>query len=530
MMAVMERVRSLFVPKVTELSREAIAETWQKPMRAANERYFAAAHLTRSNSFSSFPSAYNREIYQNLMALRLHSRDLAQNNCYGRNYIELCSTHIVGTDGVVLESKVEGYKGPRADVNKAIEKAWDKWCQKVTCDGRLSFIEVQQQIAMSVARDGECFIVLHRGFPANDFRFALEILDATQVDWLYEEFPDANGVRTQMGITHDQWGKPLGYWVWSADPLDYTARVVRKFIPAKNIIHVYREDRVRGVRGIPWMTASMPMLNMLGQLLNAELASAIAGANQFGVIESDFGEDNESPDDYAISEDPRDTAQEITSEEVSWLGLAPGQKATFPPTMHPNPHLSGFTQNILHAISASNQVAYHSLTGDVSQANYSSARVALLNERDNWKKLQKWFTKQCMDPIFEAWIQMAVLSGELNVPLSAEAACKPHWWARSWEWVDPENDIKASILAIRSGMSTHAEELGTQGRNWRRVFEQLATEQAYQRDLKVNIDLDFAKGGNVAPSDLGAPQSVNTLEQNPAQAIAKPPTPGASNG
>ena len=529
-MSLTERAKNLFMPKSEGLTREAVAATWQAPARQAANRYFAAAHLTRTTSFSAFPQAYGREIYMNLAALRAHSRDLVQNNPYARNYIELCSTHLVGDEGVVLESKVEGYGGPRADVNKRIEKAWAEWSKSVTCDGRLSLVEVQQQVAGAVARDGECFIALHRGFRDNPFRFALEILDATQVDWQYEVAADANGVRTQMGVQHDQWGKPLGYWVFANDPMDWGAQHTRRFIPAKDLLHVYREDRVRGIRGIPWMTASMPTLNMLGQLLNAELAAAIAGANQFGVIEGTLDDDSEDPNDYAISEDPRDTAHEINSEELSWLGLAPGQKASFPPTMHPNPHLGGFCTTLLHAIAASNQVAYHSLTGDVSQANYSSARVALLNERDTWKKLQKWFVKQLMDPLFEAWLQMAVLSGELKLPTSSfKSLCQPHWWARSWDWIDPETEIKSSIMAIRAGLSTHAEELGQQGRNWRRTFEQLATEQAYQRELKVYIEMDLGKGSNAAPSDLASPMSTNTEAQNPKEAV-KAVVPTALHG
>lgn len=530
MMGLFERSKSWFKPKARGWSNDVISEV-VKPTAAEKSRYFAAAHLSRTNSFSTFPQAYGREIYMNLAALRLHSRDLTQNNAYARNFIELCSTHIVGPEGVVLESKVEGYKGLRSGMNSKIEKAWLDWCERVTCDGRLSLVEVEQQVASAVARDGECFIVLHRGFKDNSCGLGLEILDANQVDWMHELPVDVKtGIRTEMGIQHDRWGKPLGYYIFTADPMDWTGSPVREFVPAENIIHVYREDRARGIRGIPWMTASMPMLNMLGQLLNAELASAIAGANQFGVIEGQETDDAESPNEYAVSEDPRDTAQDLTSEELSWLGLAPGQKATFPPTQHPNPNLPQFTITLLHAIAASNQLAYHSLTGDVSQANYSSARVALLNERDNWKKLQKWFIRQFMDPVFEAWLQMAILSGELKLPvMEYKTACKPHWWARSWDWVDPEKDAKASIMAIRAGLSTHAEELGQQGRNWRRTFEQLAVEQEFQRELKVNIDLDLAKGSHTALSDLAAPQPVEAQQQEPAVSPL-PDKPGDVNG
>jgi lambda family phage portal protein len=297
---------------------------------------------------------------------------------------------------------------------------------------------------------------------------------------------------------------------------------VRTFVPANQIIHIFRKDRMKGIRGIPWMTATMPAINMLGELLNAELASAIVGARQTGVIQGQFDDDAEDESDTSISEDPRDTAAEMTSEECSLLGVAPGQKVTFPPAPHPNPHLSGFSVTLLHSIAAGNQVAYHSLTNDVSQANYSSARVALLNERDNWKKLQRWYIHQAKKPLFHVWLEMAVLSGQLKLPSSTDlnmVAKSARWWARSWDWVDPEKDIKSSIMAIRAGLSTHAEELGQQGRNWRKTFAQLAVEQSEQRRLGVHVELDLAKGSNLQPSDLADPTSTDTDVQNPAESV-----------
>jgi lambda family phage portal protein len=520
--------RTLFGRRPVRNGEEWTGQVKRPGLRArlgqAGVRFFAGAHLSRTTTFSTYPEAYNRDIYMNLAALRLHSQDLAQNNCYCRNYIELVGTHVVGDDGIILESQVKGRDGRLKEaLNRRIEDAWLDWCDCVTADGRNSMLELDEQVAKACARDGEAFIVQHRGFQGNRCRYALELLDPWQIDWMHEVPLDLKtGLRTQMGIQQDRFGRTLGFWVYTAHPYDWTGSPVRTFVPAQDIIHVYREDRMRGVRGIPWMTPTLLAVNMLGQLLQAELASAIHSANTVGVIEGQYDDDAESNEEAAISEDPRDTTQDMTSEEVSWVGLAPGQKATFPNPTHPNPHLSQFAVTLLHSIAAGNQVAYHSLTNDVSQANYSSARVALLNERDNWRKLQRWFIHRWKAEVYRSWLQMAVLSGALELPGADlnQIAKSALWYARSWDWIDPVNDVKASILAIRAGLSTHAEELGKTGHNWRRVIDQLGVEQAYQREKQVIVCLDFGKGANDQPSDLANATVGNDVTENPSEAVA----------
>jgi lambda family phage portal protein len=133
-------------------------------------------------------------------------------------------------------------------------------------------------------------------------------------------------------------------------------------------------------------------------------------------------------------------------------------------------------------------VAYHSLSGDLAESKFSSDRTALIQERDHWRKLQGWFVRSCCDPIYSAWLEMAVLSGQVQVSLPFERLCAPHWDARSWDWVDPQKDIDASVTAIERGLSTYQQELGQQGKNWEDVFEQRAKEQARAKELSLNLD------------------------------------------
>ena len=362
---------------------------------------YAAAHITRMVDFMTTLEVSHKERQRDLVYLRAHSRDLSKNNVYMRRYLDMCSTNMVGPDGINFESEVIGNANkPKKDWNDAIENAWANWGRACTADGRLSWLELQFQVAEMVAQDGEVLLRKVRGFD-NASRFALEVIDADRLDWTYTTRL-ANGDRIIMGVETNQWGKPLAYHLWTAHPFDYEAGPVRQRVPADQIIHLYAEDRTRSTRGIPWATPVMVQLNMLGRLWTSELAAANHEADRLGIIKTASG----APLDD-IDADPVAVANEIQSEHAQFLGIDPGLDIVFPTIQHPNSAMPQFTAFLLKGISAGLGVAYHSLAGDVSDANYSSARVALLDERDQWRKRQSWLIKNLHEVVYREWLQMA---------------------------------------------------------------------------------------------------------------------------
>jgi len=463
--------------------------------------------------------AAHKERQRDLIRLRAHARDLAKNNAYMRRYVGMVSTHIVGAEGIKLESAVLGnLKKPKEALNDQIEDAWEAWGKSVTVDGRLSWCEFQHLVAETVATDGEVLIRMVPGYK-NACRFALEIIDADRLDWTYNVAADQNGVRVIMGVEVDQWGVPQAYWLWTTHPYDYEGHPRRMRVPAAQILHIYTEERCRATRGIPWAVPCMVQLNMLGRLWTSELAAANAEADRLGIIKTQAGLDN--LDDAG---DPSDAATQIQTDLASFIGLDPGLDVVFPNLQHPNSAFPEFTKALLKGIAASLGVAYHSLAADVSDANYSSARVALLDERDTWRRLQAWFIRNVCAPIYANWLEMALASGALQVVVADPSKiCCPQWWPRTWEWIDPKNDIQASILAIRSGLSTYQKELGNQGLDWRETFRQRKEEEGYQVELGLHLELDMAKGSTTAPSD---PADLEDAIE-PGTPAAKPTKKGA---
>jgi len=504
------------------------------------KRYFFAAHQHKYSGFQVTLEVAHKALQKDLVALRAHSRQLCQNNPYAKRYVNLVSTHVVGPDGITLESAIIGNANrPKTAWNDTIEAEWEKWGEAVTTDGLSTWTDFQHLVAQTTAMDGECLIHTVRGYP-NAWGFALELIDADRLDWTWNAPVDSQGNRTIMGIQMDRWGRRTGYWIWSEHPMDYEGAPRRVFVPASEIVHVFAEDRAKSIRGIPWSTSVMVQLNMLGTLWNSELKAANYFAENIVLIKGPAAPADEDgkPIQHLDEEgkvlppliDPVSTANALHNEAgeggPSFMGLDNGTEAQFPPANHPNPHLPDFAKNLLKSVASGVNVAYHSLASDVADANYTASRVALLDERDNWRKLQRWYIARVCNPVFRAWLEMAVASGAITLPVTDwRKLCAPKWWPRSWDWVDPEKEAKASILGVRSGLSTYQEELGALGRNWRKVFRQRKAEEDYQLELGLHLELDMGKGNANQTSDPGDPTDIVPTE---TEAIT-PPVKGAKN-
>ena len=79
---------------------------------------------------------------------------------------------------------------------------------------------------------------------------------------------------------------------------------------------------------------------------------------------------------------------------------------------------------------------------DYEGVSWSSLRQAILEDREYWKRMQGWFASQVMGPIFERWLQNALLKNAIPdlKPYDLERALNYKFKGRRWQWVDPLKD------------------------------------------------------------------------------------------
>ncbi len=95
-----------------------------------------------------------------------------------------------------------------------------------------------------------------------------------------------------------------------------------------------------------------------------------------------------------------------------------------------------------------------------SQSNYSSSRLALIDDRDLWRTLQRWFIRDFRMPIHKQWLQQAILSGAIPSINLQEYGANPakfeavRFKPRGWSWIDPTKEVEAYTAAILAGFTT----------------------------------------------------------------------------
>lgn len=485
--------------------------------------YFDAASIGRLTSDWGYSIlSPDQELSTDLRIIRGRARQLTRSNDYARRFQHMVVANVIGPNGITLQPDVRTPRNKEDEsANAQIRDAWSAWGRKgvPTVDGMLTWKGVQALLARNWSCDGEVLIRLWRGKGPHGFQ--IQILDVDQL-WMDTTITSWGPNRVRMGVEVDEFGKPIAYHLTRRHPSEGGgAQAVR--VPADQIIHAFIPSRPGQSRGLPPMHTAAKTLNMNDGYQEAELVAARVGAATIGTIESDFGDAFEGDGPSSVNRDPSNSDPNapatpqppvISGEPGTWQALPPGYKATLHKAEHPTTAYAAFQKSILRSVSSGLSVSYNALANDLEGVNFSSIRQGVLDERDQWKQLQDWFVDSICQPIYEAWLECAVLAGVLQLPAFAGSLNRymsPKWRPRRWSWVDPLKDSEAAAMDVDKGFTTYQQILGERGLDWEEVFEQRAKENARAQELGLN----FSSLPPVKEATAG-------VEANPTGGTAKP--------
>ena len=439
-----------------------------KRQKALAKRMYAGAKAGRL-AMTAGTSSADSELYVSLAALRNRSRALVRDVVYAKRAKTVVVNNVIGP-GVGLQAQVGNTRGGlNQRVNDAIELAWEQWSRADACHtgGALHFADLERAAMSEVFEAGECLIRLHPlRVGDSQVPLALELIEAERIADDFEVKPPA-GAAVTLGIEHDGFGRPLAYYVHTEHPNTLRLSPGRKRddilrIPADQIIHLRIVERWPQTRGAPWLHAAINGINQLGEYVNAAVVAARIGASKVGFFESPDGDPNALADGQEATDDGG-TTPSMKVEAGEFTQLPPGYKFTSWDPNYPADAFDPFLRAILRGIAAGVGVSYESLSRDYSQSNYSSSRLALLDDRDLWRVLQRWWIRSFREPLHARWLQAAVLSGAIPAIGRAEFLENPEkfraasWKPRGWSWVDPTKEVQAFKEAERAGYCTKAD-------------------------------------------------------------------------
>jgi len=480
-----------------------VLDLFKKQKQIPTKRNFLAASGGRLwSDWNASSQSADGEIAPALKTLRDRCREQARNNDYARRYLHLLNGNVVGPAGIRMQSKRLDSNGQLdRDGNQAVEQSFAKWSRRVTANGRMSWIDAQRMCLESVARDGEVLVKFIRDREVNPSGLSLQFIDAEYLD---NDFNGTakNGERIRHGVQVDSFGRPTGYHLFNAHPSDTPSSMIDQqhaFVPASDMLHVYRADRSDQSRGVPWLSTALPRLKMLSGYEEAELVAARLGSAKSAYLQ---------PSTDGVDEFTGDAmdgfAPEISAEPGTLQMLPPGFDLKTWDTSHPSTAFAQFESAILRGIASGLNVSYQSLSSDLSSTNYSSGRLAELGDRDAYKMIQRFLIDHFIEPVTRAWLREAIATNQLFFPMTRyeEFADAFKFIPRSWSWVDPSKEANANLTALQAGLITIGDiEASQYGRDVEELFEAHQSEQALAEQYGLEMAFQpFGASTPIAPN------------------------------
>jgi lambda family phage portal protein len=316
------------------------------------------------------------------------------------------------------------------------------WGRKGACEltGRWSWNTLQRLLIRTLVIDGElsCASIAAPSTARTDTQ--LQLID---IDRLWEHnnkaLPDGGAIH--MGVEVDPAiGRPVAYhllkrkpaqWQMSGYGMDFER------VPADEIIHIFVPDFAEQCRGVPWMYAALLNLVHIGAFEEAAVIAARVGARRWAFIQS--------PDGGRASQHRRRQGRpsgnpQIEAEPGTFRSCRPGTSSAAGTRSIRTPRSSRSSRRCCAAWRRASGVAYHNLAGDMEGVNYSSARMAELDERDAWMGCRP-SVEHLHQPIYDDWLRMSVVAGALPFDLARLDKYRAvKWQPRRWAWVDPQNE------------------------------------------------------------------------------------------
>ncbi len=431
--------------------------------------------------------------------LRAWARDMVRNNAYAWGVVDTIVSSVVGC-GIKAQSTFETYEGEDVEiVNDARDKVWAEWAEVCDVNGQYTFEELQAACQREIVEAGEVLVRIIRT-PDRIYNgilrpvpLALELIEADRLagdkDTYAARLSAQNENRIIRGVEVDALGKPVAYWIYKDHPLQpYAFTRAPERIPANEIMHLFRRDRVGQTRGVTWFAPALSWIRDLGTYVDNELqASAVASCFTVAIktdtpignlYDPDGGSGTDSAGNRERYVEPGMIMELKPGEDV--VGLNPGR---------PNAGAEPWIQLILRGIAVGTGLSYEVVARDYSQTSYSSSRTSQLEDRRRFRCWQQYLIRHLCQPVWDAFSDAAALSALPGFAASTDLLsdrrrfAPVEWQTPEWEWVDPQSEQTASEMALNSFTDTYQNVLGSRGRSFRSVFYQRAKEERMRKSL-----------------------------------------------
>lgn len=482
------------------------------------------------------------------------ANDMARNDGYVQGAVSIFRDSIVGhsyrlnlqPSWRVLQQYNRAFDERWAEeYQEAVEETFNLVADSADCwldaSRRLSFTGLTRLAVASFSLTGEVLATAEWIREVDrPFATAVQIISPDRLS-----NPDgiSDSPRLRRGVTRDARGRALSYWIRAAHPGDMTAtadlwtwREVRAAKPwgRKQVVHITESMAPDQTRGVAEMVSVLKHMRMTKTFQDVMLQNAVVNGMYAASIESDLPSEAVA----AMMGTGASAAEGYTQFVQTYLGglaaylskannlsidgvkiphLYPGTKLNMKTAGTPGGVGTDFEASLLRHIAAGLGLSYEELSHDYSKTNYSSARAAMANTQKSMNARKKFVADRFADDSFTLWLEEQFDAGWIPLPrgvtreafylpFAKEAFTQATWIGAGRGQIDELKETQAAILRINGGLSTYEDEIGSLGKDWRRIFRQRQREERMKRDMDLTFQSDATRSGQ---QDAG-----NTLRQS----------------
>lgn len=412
------------------------------------------------------------------------ARWLVRNNGYAANAIESWTGNVVGA-GIKPSSLIED-----ADIKARVQRLWLDWTDESDAEGFTDFYGQQRRAAREVFIAGEVFFRFRPRRPTDGISVPLQLqMIPSEMLPLTRSERAANGNLIRQGIEFDGIGRRVAYHFLRRHPGDssdpgFAGETVR--VPAQEVIHLVDPVDAGQLRGVSRFAPAIVKLFLLDQYDDAEL-----DRKKVAAMHALFITTPAPAEGFDVAETDEDGERTLDLQPGQIVMLEPGEEVQTSAPADVGQTYEPFQYRTLLQVSAALGIPYAYLSNDMIRANYSNARLALLEFRRRVEAYQHavmvW---QLCRRVWQRWFDTALLSGALALPdyeqrRSHYLGCD--WLPPKWDWVDPQKDARAEIEQIEAGLKSRSQALAERGYDADQVDAEIAADKERERRMGLNF-------------------------------------------
>jgi lambda family phage portal protein len=455
--------------------------------------YDGAGEGRRSATWDAPDGSVNSLMMPALRNLRSRSRAAVRNDPYAFNAIDKRVSNLIGA-GITPRPTMDD-----PSLRKRLQELWMDWVDESDADCVTDFYGQQALIARTVETAGECFVRLRPRSLDEGLAVPIQLQTLAPEFVPHDKFETAsNGNAIRAGIEFELSGKRVAYWMYRSHPREASGlssgynQLVR--VPAAQVLHIFEPIEPGQLRGAPRLSPVLKRLRSLDNyddavLFRQEVANLFAGfitrpAPDAGPVPRDPV--TGSP----LSPDTDGFTPMVALEPGTMQELGAGEEVEFSKPPDAGNNYPDFMRQQLMAAAAGSGTPYELLTGDMRDVNDRALRVVLNEFRRRLEQLQfSVYVHQLCRPVRAAWMDMAVLAGELDLPDYARRRreyLRTRWVPQGWAYIHPVQDVQSRILEVNAGFASRSEMVLRTGYDAETVDAENAADQSRAMSMGLN--------------------------------------------